>query len=98
MQGGLARFINHSCAANCFTKIVTLNGDKHIIISAKRDIARGEELTYDYKVRLCLSHGPCKVVYQVSVRLRLCLLRWPCACSSIFGIHLHKQILKVLRL
>ncbi|MCJ1423471.1 hypothetical protein MMC29_001354 [Sticta canariensis] len=54
LQGGLARFINHSCNPNCFTKIVTLNGDKHIVINSKRGIAPGEELTYDYKVDPCL--------------------------------------------
>lgn len=49
-QGGMARFINHSCDPNCHTKTVTIDGDKHIIIYSKRRIERGEELTYNYKV------------------------------------------------
>jgi SET domain-containing protein len=51
VQGGLARFINHSCNPNCVTSIVTsADGRKHIVITAKRDIAPGEELFYDYKL------------------------------------------------
>ena len=49
IQGGLARFINHSCEPNCFTRIVSVDGIKRIFILAKRDIAPGEELFYDYK-------------------------------------------------
>ena len=40
----LARRINHSCAPNCEVQIVR----GHIWIVAVRDIAPGEELTYDY--------------------------------------------------
>ena len=43
--GNVARFINHSCAPNCYTQIV---GDT-IWIRASRNIRRGEELTYDYR-------------------------------------------------
>ena len=50
VQGGLARFINHSCEPNCYTKIITVEGHKHIVIYSKRHIAPGEELSYDYKV------------------------------------------------
>ncbi|KAI5067133.1 hypothetical protein GOP47_0017661 [Adiantum capillus-veneris] len=48
-RGGLARFINHSCEPNCFTKIITVEGLKKIFIYSKRPIGAGEELTYDYK-------------------------------------------------
>lgn len=44
-----AMFINHSCAANCETR--ELRG--HVWIVALRDIAAGEEITYDY----CLYDG-----------------------------------------
>ena len=50
VQGGLARFINHCCDPNCYTKIVTVDSAKHILIFSKRAIAAGEELSYDYKV------------------------------------------------
>ena len=46
----MARFINHSCDPNCIPKIVTIDGEKHIIIHSKRHIQKGEELTYNYKV------------------------------------------------
>ncbi|KAK9806164.1 hypothetical protein WJX72_003709 [[Myrmecia] bisecta] len=51
-RGGLARFINHSCDPNCYTKIITVEGHKHIGIYAKRLIQPGEELAYDYKFDL----------------------------------------------
>ncbi|EME29801.1 Histone-lysine N-methyltransferase trr [Galdieria sulphuraria] len=50
MKGNYARFINHSCEPNCRSKIITVDGDKQVIgIFAKRNIAAGEELTYDYQ-------------------------------------------------
>ena len=42
--GNIARFINHSCTPNCYFEVT----DKTIWIRAKRDIRRGEEITYDY--------------------------------------------------
>ncbi|GIY02390.1 hypothetical protein CEXT_389511 [Caerostris extrusa] len=49
MHGNAARFINHSCEPNCFSKVITVDGKKHIVIFALRRIIKGEELTYDYK-------------------------------------------------
>ncbi len=43
---GMAMFINHSCDPNCETEEL----DGHIWITAARDIAPGEELTYDYNL------------------------------------------------
>ncbi|TKA65643.1 Histone-lysine N-methyltransferase, H3 lysine-4 specific [Cryomyces minteri] len=48
-KGGIARFINHSCSPNCTAKIIKVDGTKRIVIYALRDIAKNEELTYDYK-------------------------------------------------
>jgi SET domain-containing protein len=42
--GNAARFINHSCDPNCEAVIE----DGRVFIDALRDIAPGEELTYDY--------------------------------------------------
>ena len=44
VDGNEARFINHSCAPNCWFEVV----DKTIWIRASRRIEIGEELTYDY--------------------------------------------------
>lgn len=49
LKGNAARFINHSCEPNCYSRIVDILGKKHIIIFAFRRIPQGEELTYDYK-------------------------------------------------
>eukprot|EP00898_Chlorokybus_atmophyticus_P001099 jgi/Chlat1/1990/Chrsp158S02292 len=48
-HGGMARFINHSCDPNCYTKIISIDGHKKIVIYSKRRIRVGEELSYDYK-------------------------------------------------
>ena len=42
----VAAFINHCCEPNCETD----EFDEHIWIIAQRDIAAGEELTYDYNL------------------------------------------------
>ncbi|KAM3724202.1 Histone-lysine N-methyltransferase set-1 [Dirofilaria immitis] len=51
------RLINHSVIKpNLKTKVVELNGSKHLILIAKRNIDIGEELLYDYGDRT-----PCTV-------------------------------------
>ena len=34
---------------NCYAKIITIDGEKKIVIYSKQPIAYGEEITYDYK-------------------------------------------------
>ncbi|MFO1281743.1 MAG: SET domain-containing protein-lysine N-methyltransferase [Burkholderiales bacterium] len=47
--GNAARWINHSCAPNC----APFEDERgRVYIAAKRRIAAGEELTYDYKLSL----------------------------------------------
>ena len=43
---GTAMFINHSCDPNCETE----DDNDHIYVVAIRDIAAGEELTYEYNL------------------------------------------------
>ncbi|RUS80751.1 hypothetical protein EGW08_011474, partial [Elysia chlorotica] len=59
MHGSAARFINHSCEPNCFSKVILVEGKKHIVIFAMRPIKRGEELTYDYKFPIEEVKIPC---------------------------------------
>lgn len=42
--GNIARFINHACVPNCYSRVI--GGE--IWICAGRNIRRGEELTYRY--------------------------------------------------
>lgn len=58
-RGGVARFINHSCEPNCYPKVISVDGQKKIFIYAKRHIASGEEITYDYKFPLEEKKIPC---------------------------------------
>ncbi|PSC75269.1 Histone-lysine N-methyltransferase, H3 lysine-4 specific isoform A [Micractinium conductrix] len=50
--GNAARYINHSCEPNCYTWVLVdmYTGKKSIGIFARRDVAEGEELSYDYKM------------------------------------------------
>ena len=55
MAGNIARFMNHSCVPNAYSRIVEVGkgaGDKHIVIFAARDLQVGEELQYDYQFAL----------------------------------------------
>lgn len=45
-EGNDARWINHACEPNCESE--EGKSGKRVYIVAKRDIARGEELNYDY--------------------------------------------------
>ena len=38
-----------SLQPNCYAKIITIDGEKKIVIYSKQPIAYGEEITYDYK-------------------------------------------------
>lgn len=50
LSGGLARYINHSCAPNCVAEVVTFERGFKIIISSVRRIEKGEELCFDYQL------------------------------------------------
>ncbi|KIY49806.1 SET domain-containing protein [Fistulina hepatica ATCC 64428] len=59
MKGNLGRLINHSCDPNCTAKIITVNGEKKIVIYAKQDIDLGDEITYDYHFPFEQDKIPC---------------------------------------
>lgn len=48
VQGGLGRFINHSCAPNCETQKWLVHGELAIGLFALQDIPAHSELTFDY--------------------------------------------------
>lgn len=48
--GGLSRFINHSSEPNLMSALATIEGISHIILYAKREIQKDEQLFYDYGV------------------------------------------------
>ncbi|RKP07820.1 hypothetical protein THASP1DRAFT_16529 [Thamnocephalis sphaerospora] len=58
-KGNVARFINHCCAPNCIARVITVDGEKKIVIYAKQDIEEGEEITYDYKFPIEVDKIPC---------------------------------------
>jgi SET domain-containing protein len=64
--GNMARWINHSCDPNCDAVI----DDGRVWIESVRDIAPGEELTYDYNFILDERHTPALKK------------RYPCACGT----------------
>lgn len=73
-QGGnIARWINHGCDPNCHAVIeehpIDRRKDK-VWIEALRDIAAGEELTYNYQIELEDSDDP-----EI-------LAAWSCRCGA----------------
>jgi uncharacterized protein len=64
--GNEARYINHSCDPNCDAVV----DDESIWIETIRDVARGEELAYDYAFRLAERHTPAAK------------RRYPCHCGA----------------
>lgn len=65
-KGNMARWINHSCEPNCDAVVE----DQRVYIEAVRDIAPGEELTYDYNYILEERHTPAAK------------RRYPCICGA----------------
>uniref|UniRef100_A0A3P9IRQ7 Histone-lysine N-methyltransferase, H3 lysine-36 specific n=1 Tax=Oryzias latipes TaxID=8090 RepID=A0A3P9IRQ7_ORYLA len=55
-KGNQARFMNHSCQPNCETQKWTVNGDTRVGLFALQDIAKGEELTFNYNLE-CRGNG-----------------------------------------
>ena len=47
-RGGLARYANHCCEPNAYTRIINAGGKKRIVLYSKERIEVGEEITYDY--------------------------------------------------
>lgn len=50
------RLINHACDPNCTAKIITISGEKKIVIYAKRDIELGDEVTYGMSTSCLTTH------------------------------------------
>ncbi|CAE6428749.1 unnamed protein product [Rhizoctonia solani] len=59
-KGNLGRLINHCCAPNCTAKIITINGEKKIVIYAKSNIDIGDEITYGMWPLITISHSKIK--------------------------------------
>lgn len=76
-EGNEARFINHACDPNC----EAVNEDGRIFIEAIRDIAPGEELTYDYNLE---REGPYRASWK---RIYVCR----CGAPSCRGTLLASQ-------
>ena len=51
---------------NCYSKVVLVDGEKHIVIMSARNLAAAEELTYDYKFAVEVEPGS----------------KIPCACGA----------------
>jgi len=61
-EGGIARWINHSCSPNCEAVLEEAEGDDRrkdrVFIEAKRAIKPGQELFYNYGITLGEAHTP----------------------------------------
>lgn len=72
--GNVARWFNHSCEPNCQAVLVESRERNprldRIVIETLRDIGEGEELTYDYGIRLPVRH---------TARMKSL---WACRCGA----------------
>lgn len=61
-KGNLCRYVNHSCNPNCNMERWIVNGLPRLGLFAKRNIAAGEELTFNYNLHLYNNDTniPCK--------------------------------------
>jgi len=61
-EGGIARWINHSCKPNCEAVMEEHDGEDRrkdrVFIEAIRNIKPGEELSYNYGITLAEAHTP----------------------------------------
>ena len=55
--GNASRWINHSCQPSCQTEVSDENGGR-VFIKALRNIAAGEELSYDYGLTIDAKYTP----------------------------------------
>lgn len=73
-EGNAARWINHSCAPNCEAVIIERGRGsqrrERIFIETRRAVRAGEELTYDYGIKLDIPH---------TARLKKL---WACRCGK----------------
>lgn len=49
-KGSFARFINHCCEPNCILQRWEVMGEDRLGVFAMKPIAKGEEITFDYKM------------------------------------------------
>merc|ERR1712060_271353 len=50
--GNMAHLINHSCAPNCHSRLITVDGkvtEPRVVLFALRALVPGEEILYDYR-------------------------------------------------
>lgn len=73
-EGGVAKWINHSCDPNCEAVLEEDEGGDprkdRVFIEAIRNIAKGEELSYNYGITLAEKHT--KRLKEI----------WACRCGS----------------
>lgn len=98
--GNMAHLLNHSCEPNSYSRTITVRCpdtgtlSDHVVIFAKRAIAAGEELTYDYRCAAlpapddstnCTSFqcSPVPLALQQQAQETSCLI----TCKSAQGRH-----------
>jgi NuA3 HAT complex component NTO1 len=63
-MGNIARFTNHSCDPNMYTKIIKSGGEHHVCFFARIDVPAGTEMTYNYRFEIEDGKVPCYCASQ----------------------------------
>lgn len=58
-MGNIARFTNHSCDPNMYTKIIKSGGEHHVCFFTRVDVPAGTEMTYNYRFEIEDGKVPC---------------------------------------
>jgi len=79
----VSRLINHCCDPNCNAKIITIGGEKKIVIYAKHDIELGDEITYGKPFRCCCQRSILIVNFlDTDYHFPIEQDKIPCLCGS----------------
>ena len=57
--GNIARFTNHSCDPNMYTKVIKSGGEHHVVFFTRIDVPAGTEMTYNYRFEIEDGKVPC---------------------------------------
>ncbi|RHY98126.1 hypothetical protein DYB37_000663 [Aphanomyces astaci] len=99
-RGGFTRFVNHSCNPNCKAEKWTVGGETRLLVFALRELAPGDEITFDYqwtllgRQRIKCDMPPTLFVFCISLTMNYSMRRCFCGesvCKGFIGGEVEKK-------
>ncbi|RLO05047.1 hypothetical protein DYB28_001472, partial [Aphanomyces astaci] len=94
------RFVNHSCNPNCKAEKWTVGGETRLLVFALRELAPGDEITFDYqwtllgRQRIKCDIPPTLFVFCISLTMNYSMRRCFCGesvCKGFIGGEVEKK-------